>query len=84
MLRVSHARSLDIDEQDAVGDLSQQITGQLPPARQPRIIALTASTLKGDRESCMLAGMDDYLTEPVSPHALHGAIVCAHTLAPES
>jgi len=58
-------------------DATRQICAALPPDKRPRIVAMTANAMQGDREMCIAAGMDDYLTKPIRVDRLVEALNAA-------
>jgi CheY-like chemotaxis protein len=55
-------------------EASRQITARWKSGERPRIVAMTANAMQGDREMCLAAGMDDYLTKPIRVERLVEAL----------
>ncbi|MBK6781106.1 MAG: response regulator [Gemmatimonadetes bacterium] len=53
---------------------TREIRAAEPEGRHPPIVALTANAMSGDREKCLAAGMDDFVSKPVSREALQRAV----------
>jgi PAS domain S-box-containing protein len=64
---------IEMPEVDGI-EATAAIRETLPKEQQPRIIAITAHALFGDRERFLGAGLDDYITKPVRIEALAAAL----------
>jgi len=56
-------------------EASRRINAQAPASKRPRIVAMTANAMEGDREMCLAAGMDDYITKPIRVEQLVEALL---------
>ena len=55
-------------------EATRRIRARWPGDAGPRIVAMTANAMEGDREMCLAAGMDEYLSKPIRPEALGQAL----------
>jgi PAS domain S-box-containing protein len=56
-------------------DCARRLCATYEAGERPWMIAMTANALDGDREICLRAGMDDYMSKPVSVQAITGCIL---------
>jgi signal transduction histidine kinase/DNA-binding response OmpR family regulator len=84
-IRKAESRNLEVRSKKAETDHSETPDTLLLAAHCSRvpIIALTANALSGDRETCLEAGMDDFLTKPIRIEEL-GTMICKWLPNPEA
>jgi PAS domain S-box-containing protein len=64
---------VEMPEMDGL-EAARRIHREWPGDERPRIVAMTANAMQGDREICLAAGMDDYLSKPIHLDELANAL----------
>jgi PAS domain S-box-containing protein len=72
---------VEMPEMDGL-EATRRIHQRWPRERRPRIVAVTANAMEGERELCLQAGMDDYIAKPIRMEALTAAVGKAAKRAP--
>jgi CheY-like chemotaxis protein len=77
---------MDVQMPDMDGlEATRRIVARWPDAdKRPRVVAMTANAMQGDREACLAAGMDDYLTKPIRVEALVATLTMVPSYHPPS
>jgi two-component system sensor histidine kinase/response regulator len=77
---------MDLQMPDMDGlEATRLICSRMGPSERPYIVAMTANVMKEDRELCLSAGMDDYLSKPIRRDEIKAVIersVKAHPAIP--
>ena len=64
---------MQMPEMDGL-EATRRIRAEFPHEHQPIIIAMTANAMEGDKQECLEAGMNDYISKPILPETVEAAL----------